>query len=224
MLQFSHLVRKLFLFSAVSMFAACSTAVPNRSNSIPASVEQQFPECLFVDAMEAPGSLILNYYLTTSASSLAEGAAAGYYTSAYSRPPERTPHSFRVGNARLVSTQNVPTRFCALFPRDRQEVSRGVREALGNLQGAGYRLSEISGGFQTTWRSGEHAAARWLDRYIVDVRAAGAGQAVVVVRREVYIQRREAWNRIEGGNFYFRGKSSGMNEWWLVGEIARRLR
>lgn len=213
------------LFSFVTvMLLGCSTGVPTSSENVPANLQQQFPECVFVETAGAPVAPILGAYLTTMGSSLAEGAAAGYYTSAYTRPPDRPPHSFRVGNASLVRTQNIPTSFCALFAREPQAVSRSVGQALRTMQPAGYGISEAAGGFRTTWRSGEHAAARWLDRYLVDVRAAGAGQTVVVIRREVYIQRREARNRIEGGNFYFRGQSSGTNEWWLAGEIARRLR
>lgn len=104
--------------------------------------------------------------------------------------------------------------FCMHIDAPRGKVSKAVVKLLPYLQNPIIRRMEKFGSYETDFFEREHSAAKWRDRYLIDLRSTQTGTDVFVYR-DLWISRQ--------GSQFVRAESNGGNEAWVLQQIRASL-
>lgn len=162
-------------------------------------------------------------YMSTWGSAWREGAQSGVQSGLETKDGDRSRVRFTkkvsssVMNRMLGSDgSDLPfLPFCMHFDAPSERVKKAVAKILPHIQNPLVRGLERFGNFETDFFEREHTAAKWRDRYLVDVRQVKTGSDVYVYR-DLWISRQ--------GDPFVRAESNGGNEAWILQNIRLLLR
>lgn len=156
---------------------------------------------------EDPSLGIAGSMLQELVATLASPRAAGKLNSTSSRPED--------WREKTNSLSTSPQPFCRRYAAKYDDVSRATAAIVMQMPHKPRVIDQRFGVFETEFVEGQHAAARWRDRYVVVVEPEGPDQTVMLVFRIVYIARSD--------NVFNQGISVGHNETWLMTQVADQL-
>ncbi len=212
--------------AGVLLIGAC--AAPGTPPSA-ARNERQLSGCQQVAGNAPARPFMTDYYLTTSASAISEGALAGIdeeLESAHgvaSLASSARPASFKVGRDRLIKDGRRKEGFCMVIDRPIAGVDRATRSALAELGPRGYSARKSGNSYQTNWSRHDHRAAKWIDRYTVSLRRINKDTTSLTVLRDIYISRERSADASHGLD-YFQATSVGSNETAILTRVRNLSR
>lgn len=214
----------VFCLSLLHILVGCAApGAPQIRSSSEDREGELIPDCQNVSQKVAVVRYQTGSYMSTWGSAWREGAQNGVQSGLEIKEGDRSRMRFtkKVSSSvmgRMLGSDgsDLPFRpFCMHFNASPEMVKKAIAKIMPHLQNPVVRGLEKFGSFETDFYEREHSAAKWRDRYLVDVRQMKAGTAVLVYR-DLWISRQ--------GYSFVRAESNGGNEAWILQNVRLLLK